>query len=290
MCSTESSVHVADIYSDERRGKRVKIGFFDSGLGGLSVLHKALGILSGNEYIYYADEKNVPYGEKTREQIIAFTDNAVSFMVSHGAKAIVIACNTATSCAINTLREKYGSEIPIVGMEPAVKLAMDKYNTDGRRVLITATPVTVREKKLASLIERVDTHHSSDTLALPELVRFAESMEFDSPGVNDYLKQKLSYFELDKYSSLVLGCTHFNYFKDTFAKLLPSGVALVDGCEGTVKQLAHLTGIPLVSSGDKYPQSKTDFYFSGRACTQEEVERIKLYLKRLDGMQKISHS
>ena len=136
----------------------------------------------------------------------------------------------------------------------------------------------------------MDTHHSSDTLALPELVRFAESMEFDSHRVNDYLKQKLSSFELDKYSSLVLGCTHFNYFKDTFAKLLPSGVALVGGCEGTVKQLAHITGIPLVSSGDKYPQSKTDFYFSGRACTQEEVERIKLYLKRLDGMQKISHS
>ncbi len=264
----------------------MRIGFFDSGLGGLSVLHSAFGMIPCRNYIYYADEKNVPYGEKSREQIISFTDDAVSFMIEKGADAIVIACNTATSCAINFLREKYGEKTPIVGMEPAVKPAVEN-NSLGKRVLVTATPVTVREQKLARLIERVDTNHAADTLALPELVRFAERLEFSTEKVKSYLAEKLGAYKLDSYSSLVLGCTHFNYFKDTLSMLLPHGVMLVDGCEGTVRHLAELMNIPFGKGADN-PQ--VEYYFSGRACNEAELERINILHSRLAQMEKITKS
>ena len=101
----------------------MKIGIFDSGIGGLSVLYEAMQLLPHEQFIYYADEKHVPYGEKTREEIIGYVDEIIQFMIDHDCKAIVIACNTATSAAVALMRKKY--DIPIIGMEPAVKKAVD---------------------------------------------------------------------------------------------------------------------------------------------------------------------
>ena len=122
----------------------MKIGFFDSGIGGLSVLHHALKVFPNEQFLFFADKKHVPYGEKTSEQVLEYTSEAVEFMIENDVKAIVIACNTATSVAITTLREKY--DLPIIGMEPAVKKALDENDT--MRVLVCATPITVRGKKL----------------------------------------------------------------------------------------------------------------------------------------------
>lgn len=97
----------------------MKIGIFDSGIGGLSVLYEAMQLLPHEQFIYYADEKHVPYGEKTREEIIGYVDEIIQFMIDHDCKAIVIACNTATSAAVALMRKKY--DIPIIGMEPAEK-------------------------------------------------------------------------------------------------------------------------------------------------------------------------
>ena len=103
----------------------MKIGIFDSGIGGLSVLYEAMQLLPHEQFIYYADEKHVPYGEKTREEIIGYVDEIIQFMIDHDCKAIVIACNTATSAAVALMRKKY--DIPILGMEPAVKKAVDLF-------------------------------------------------------------------------------------------------------------------------------------------------------------------
>ena len=96
----------------------MKIGIFDSGIGGLSVLHQAMIIMPEADYIFYADVDNVPYGEKTKEEVRKLVDHAVGFLVDKGCQAIVLACNTATSAAISYLREKY--KLPIIGIEPAV--------------------------------------------------------------------------------------------------------------------------------------------------------------------------
>ena len=209
----------------------MKIAFFDSGIGGLSVLAEALGRFSGVEFLYFADEDHVPYGTKSRAEIVRLSLDAVGFLVSHGAEAVVIACNTATSAAISELRSAFS--VPIIGMEPAVKLAADRYGS--RPTLLIATPLTIAGEKLARLVRRLECETWS--LPLPRLVEFAQDLEFDSPAVRTYLQGELGKFELARLGSLVLGCTHFNYFKDVLREILPPHVRIIDGIDGTLNRL-----------------------------------------------------
>ena len=259
----------------------MKIGFFDSGIGGLCVLHSAAKVIPCGDYIYYADEDNVPYGEKTRGEILAVSDKAVSFLLEKGARIIVIACNTATSAAVSVLRERYS--VPFVGMEPAVKPAVSRAN--GKRVLVTATPFTIREEKLQKLLDAYDKDKIVDVLALPELVGYAERLEFVSGKIEAYLKERFSSFDMSRYGSIVLGCTHFNYFKDSFRAVLPKDISLVDGIRGAVNQLISLmreTDDPEIACG------RTEYYISGRPVTDTGVlEKFKTLHKRLDCMELI---
>ena len=253
----------------------MKIGIFDSGIGGLSVLYEAMHLLPHEQFIYYADEKHVPYGEKTKEEIIGYVDEIIQFMIERDCKAIVIACNTATSAAVSIMRKKY--HIPIIGMEPAVKKAVDLYGN--QKVLVCATPITVKGKKMLDLVERVDKDHLVDLVALPKLVRFAERLEFESEDVLAYLKEALSCFDFEEYGSLVLGSTHFNYFKDSFHKLLPQ-VHLLDGNLGTINYL--IKNIELEDL-----ESSVEYYYSGQRVLGKELQRIECYLKRLEKMKDI---
>jgi glutamate racemase len=258
----------------------MKIGFFDSGLGGLSVLYQAQRELPGEQFVYYADEEHVPYGEKSRAEIEGYVADIIGFLLRQDVKAIVIACNTATSVATKEFRSRF--PVPIVGMEPAVKKALDLYGAGGKRVLAAATQVTVTGGKMRHLLANVDKTHLTDLVALPGLVRFAERGEFDSAAVDDYLRAELGKFDLSRYSSFVLGCTHFNFFKEPLRRLLPREVRFVDGNEGTVRQLAR----ELERSGrlEKLPQ-QTKYYFSGRAATAErDLERLSACLERLAKM------
>lgn len=214
----------------------MKIAFFDSGIGGLSVVAEALGRFSGAEFLYFADEDHVPYGTKSRAEIVRLSLDAVGFLVSRGADAVVVACNTATSAAISELRGAFS--VPVIGMEPAVKLAADSFGT--RPTLLIATPLTIAGEKLARLVGRLECETWS--LALPRLVKFAQELEFDSPAVWAYLREELAKFELERLGSLVLGCTHFNYFKDVLREILPSHVRIIDGIDGTLNRLASELG------------------------------------------------
>ena len=120
----------------------MRIGFFDSGIGGLTVLSEALKRLPNHEYLYYADTQHAPYGPKPKEEVREYVFHAIDFLVDEGAEIIVIACNTATSIAVAELREKYS--IPIIGMEPAVKPAIEHVANSSKRVLVTATPLTCK--------------------------------------------------------------------------------------------------------------------------------------------------
>ena len=214
----------------------MKIAFFDSGIGGLSVLAEALRRFSGAEFLYFADEDHVPYGTKSRAQIVRLSLDAVGFLVSRGADAVVVACNTATSAAISELRGAFS--VPVIGMEPAVKLAADSFGT--RPTLLIATPLTIAGEKLARLVGRLECETWS--LPLPRLVEFAQDLEFDSPAVRAYLREELAKFELARLGSLVLGCTHFNYFKDVLREILPPHVRIIDGINGTLNRLASELG------------------------------------------------
>ena len=256
----------------------MKIAVFDSGIGGLSVLYEARKALPQEEFVFFADEDNVPYGTKSKEEVQALVADAFDFLVGKGVKAIVVACNTATSAAVTEMRRRY--DLPIIGMEPAAKKALDM---DGEhRVLVVATPVTVKGNKMKVLIEHVDKQHLVDLHPLPRLVEYAESQEFNSQAVLDYLARELSVYDFSQYSSLVLGCTHFNYFKDTFREILPGNVSLVDGNGGTVRELIRrLKERNLLEKN----APATEYYYSGRRVQdKEELHRLESYLQRLGRM------
>lgn len=260
----------------------MKIGIFDSGMGGLCVLHHAKKMIPHAEFIYYADEKHVPYGEKTEAQVRGFIEEILGFMIAQGVDAVVIACNTATSVATMEFREQF--PVAIVGMEPAAKKAIEMYRDSGKRVLVAATPITIAGRKLNSLLEQVDKDHIVDKIALPKLVRFAERGEFFSEDVEAYLREELGKFELNQYAALVLGCTHFNYFKECFQRVFPGVIHFVDGNEGTVRQLLRV--IPTVQ--DPAQKQTVSYYFSGEPVNEEETARINVYLKRLEEVYPIS--
>ena len=256
----------------------MKLAFFDSGIGGLSVLHHARKILPREDFIFFADEDNVPYGTKTRQEVLRFVDAAFDFLTTQKVSAIVVACNTATSVAVKKMREKY--PVPIIGMEPALKLALDTF--PARKVLVAATAITITGEKIRRLIKNLHAENFAELRALPGLVEFAERQEFNSPDVENYLRGELTY-DWENFSSLVLGCTHFNYFKDTLRKILPAHVKILDGNAGTVNELIRRTN----PTGDG--RGSVKFFYSGRKVTDAaEISRLEKFLRRLDEMEDIT--
>jgi len=258
----------------------MRIGFFDSGIGGLTVLHETIRILPHEDYIYYADELNVPYGSKPKEEVKKYVFAAVDFIYKQGVKAIVIACNTATSVAINELRAKYS--IPILGMEPAVKPAVEINREGKKRVLVTGTPLTLKEEKLHNLIAKLDNEHVVDLLPLPGLVEFAERCEFNEEVVLPYLQEQLNKYDPGNYEAIVLGCTHFSYYKDLFRKIFATPVSILDGNLGTAKNLRRiLEGMNLTNEGS----GRITFYNSGTLVEEKtELARYQRLFARLDAL------
>ena len=270
----------------------MRIGFFDSGIGGISVLTEAVRHIPGQEWLFDADTDHVPYGEKGAAEIAHYTTENARFLLSEGAEAIVVACNTATAAGIRLLREM--TDVPVIGMEPAVKPAVEFTDAAGKkkRILVTATAVTLREAKLKDLIGRVDPEHRVDLLPLPGLVPLAEREAFDSEETRRYLTEALSDVDPEDYSALVLGCTHFIYFLPLFRDILGPGVRLIDGNAGTVRRLADVCGLAVrgekaLNDGQEETPRIT-WYQSGRPVTDAETlafygrlqERIK-FLKNL---------
>ncbi|MFW5982014.1 MAG: glutamate racemase [Halanaerobiaceae bacterium] len=240
----------------------MRIAFFDSGMGGITVLKDALKFMPEENYLYYADTENVPYGTKERAEVREYIFKAVEFIFKKNIDVLIIACNTATSIAIKDLRAKY--TIPIIGMEPAVKPAVERCGN--KRVLVTATPLTLKEDKYENLVSRLKADNIVDSLALPELVEMAENFQFNKTFVRNYLLEKLSAYNLDLYSTIVLGCTHFIYYKNLFARILPKHIDIIDGNRGTINHLLRLLKLNAYRSIEDISFAKNsiniDFYIS----------------------------
>jgi glutamate racemase len=214
------------------------IGFFDSGIGGLTELAESLRRLPAEDYIYMADTLHVPYGTKSKEDVRTFILGAVGTMMLEGIDALVVACNTATSIAVTELRELY--PLPIVGMEPAVKPAVEMNRATGKRVLVFATPLTLQLPRYYALVSRVDEGGIVDSLPLPELVDYCECLQFDKTIIGEYFRDKLARYDLDEYGIVVLGCTHYSFYTAILREILPPHIQIVNGNAGTVKRLSAL--------------------------------------------------
>lgn len=216
------------------------IGFFDSGIGGLTVLREACDILPNEDYIYYGDNKNAPYGDKKEEQIQELTLACGEFLFRKGVKAIVIACNTATSTAVFLMREKY--KFPVISMEPAVKPAVQQLKNG--KVLVLATPVTVSQQRYKQLLHTVGHEDRIISVGMSGLVELVEAGDFASPAIEECFSCLLQDYEGMETDAIVLGCTHYSFLRENISNYakrhLKGNPVILDGNGGTVRQLKRV--------------------------------------------------
>lgn len=210
------------------------IGVMDSGMGGISVLRELVALMPNEDFVFYGDSANAPYGSKTTEEIYRLTENVVEKLIERNVKAVVIACNTASSAAGARLRAKY-PELPIIAIEPALKPAV--IACPGGRVLVLATEATLREKKFAGLMDTWKDRANIIKLPLPGLPEFVERGELDSPDLRSFLKGYFDTVGPDPIDGVVLGCTHYPFVRKVIGELLGSQVRIFDGAAGTARQL-----------------------------------------------------
>ncbi len=225
------------------------IGVLDSGLGGISVLRELVREMPGENYIYYGDSANAPYGVKTHGEITELCERVVAKLLEHGVKAVVIACNTATSVAAGHLRKKY-PDLPIIGEEPALKPAVE--NSCGGTCVVMATKATLEGEKFRTLLEKYAVGKKVVPIPAPKLVEFVESGIFGGEEVEAYLKELFAPLGGEKPESVVLGCTHFPFVANSVKKVLGDGVKIYDGGHGAALQTKRvLDGKGLLSPAEK---------------------------------------
>ena len=224
------------------------IAVFDSGVGGVSVLRELRRLMPGERFYYFGDSANAPYGRKTTDEVRRLTLAAgKKLLVEQDCKALVVACNTATAAAIMELRAQYPDRI-IVGIEPALKLACDRH--PGSTIGIMATDVTLREQKLAALMERVKRDCRVIRVHAPGAVELVEAGKCDTAEAAALMEQLLGPYA-GQLSALVLGCTHYPFLKKAMARVLGPAVELLDGGEGTARETRRrLSEAGLLNDGE----------------------------------------
>ncbi len=242
------------------------IAVFDSGLGGVSVLKEMIKIMPHEDFYYYGDSSNAPYGTKRLEEVRRLTIVHTEDFIKMGAKGVVIACNTATSAAVRKLREMYPN-LPLVGIEPAVKPAVEKYPHG--RILVMATPITIREEKLHHLIERFGGEAEVIPLACPGLMDFVEAGNIDSPEVYGFMRDILEPYK-EGLDGVVLGCTHYPFVKKTIVRILGEDVDIFDGGEGTAKEIKRRMEVAGVLRKDAQKLGSITFANSDKSQQKEE--------------------
>lgn len=212
------------------------IAVFDSGVGGISVLRQLRNVMPNERYLYFGDSANAPYGTKSSREVRELVLAVARHLVAQGVKALVVACNTATAVAIDSLREAY-PDLIVVGIEPALKVGADKY--PGGHIGVMATPVTLEGEKFHRLLERFTDLCQVSLISAPGLADLVEEGKQNGPEGEKLLRRLLEPYQ-GKLDALVLGCTHYPFARETIQKVLGNGTELLDGGEGTASQTKHL--------------------------------------------------
>ena len=210
------------------------IGFFDSGLGGISVLRRTRQLLPGEDYLYYGDSLHAPYGIHSAQQVQTLCVSAVENLLQQGVKAVVLACNTATSAAAEILRQRY-PELPIIGTEPALKPAAEQF--PGGRILVMATEMTLQEQKFAELWAQYREQAEIEPVACSGLMEFVEQGLLDGPEVEDFLREKLTPYLQKTVDAVILGCTHYPFLRPVIRRVVGEKPAILDSADGVARQL-----------------------------------------------------
>ena len=243
------------------------IAVFDSGVGGISVLKELYKLMPNENYIYFGDSANAPYGSREVLKVKELSVANTMMLMALGAKAVVIACNTATSVAAAYLRDKY-KEFPIIGVEPALKPAV--LSKENSAIAVMATPITLREEKFNKLMASFEDKAKIIPVPCEKLAGMIEKGVLSGSEIEDYIKELFE--PLGKIDSVVLGCTHYPFIKDSIKKVL-GDVLLFDGGEGTARETKRrLFDLDLLN------ESKDSGEIAFLSSSEDEAE-IELYKK-----------
>ena len=259
----------------------MKIGFYDSGLGGIKTLKDILDMGLKEEIDFLADEKNKPYGTKAPELVKEIAIENIQKLVDLGCKIIVVACNTATSVAIKTLRKRF-PKMEIIGTEPAVKLAVKEQSN--KKILVIATTITVNGEKLHNLINTLEAEKNIELLATDKLVTLIEDENFSNnqKEVNQYICDFLKPYNLEEYSHIILGCTHFPIVKDNIEELVKDyDIKVIDGNEGIGNNLLNKISEYKKENLQNKDESKHDVKMINTLPSKAFEKRTREILKEL---------
>ncbi|WP_457610439.1 glutamate racemase [Lutibacter sp.] len=260
--------------------KKQPIGIFDSGIGGTSIWKEVIKLLPNENTIYLADSKNAPYGEKSKEEIISLCIKNTELLISKGCKLIIVACNTATTNAIDYLRKNY--TIPFIGIEPAIKPAALLSKTGAVGILATKGTLA------SELFEKTTANYTKNITTLEQdgegLVELIENGELNSQKLNElltsYIKPMLNY----NIDHLVLGCTHYPYLIPQIKKIVGENVKIIDSGEAVARQTkAILKKHNLMLTSQK--KSKHLFYSNIETNVLSEILSdvlVKFTVEKLD--------
>ena len=209
------------------------LGLFDSGVGGLSVARELMRQAPAQPMLYFADQANAPYGQRSLAEIRRLAEGISRFLLEEGAQVIVVACNTASAAALHWLRERF-SEAPFVGMEPAIKPAAERSRT--RHVGVIATEATFQGELFASLMDRFATGIRVHTQSCPVLVPLVEAGELDSERARAALRSYLTPLLEAGIDELVLGCTHYPFLSPLIEQTVGREVEIVDPAPAVARQ------------------------------------------------------
>lgn len=254
--------------------KKGNIGIFDSGIGGVTVLREIVKILPNENYIYYSDSKNNPYGDKTKEEIINRCEELFKFLLEKNCKAIVIACNTASAISSGYLREKY-KNIPIIAIEPAYKMVHD-YSYD-KETIVMATKGTIESEKFNLLYHKYNNHKTT----LLECVGLADVIEEgNEEKIKDYLEKNIGKYK-GKVENVVLGCTHYPLVQKEIRQVLGGDVRFFNGANRLAVHLKEvLEGRNLINNNEK--NGKIEFIDSSVEEEKRKKKERRFY-KFLEG-------
>ncbi len=209
------------------------IAVFDSGVGGISVLKELVALMPEENYIYYGDSANAPYGSKPVETVRHLATNCVEHLMAMGAKAVVIACNTATSIAAESLRKKH-KDVPIIGVEPALKPAV--LSSEHPTVAVMGTPITLQEEKFHRLMQAFSDQATILPVVCDRLAAMIEGGTLEGEELSTYLQTLFAPYRGKTLDAVVLGCTHYPFVRKAIKAVVGKDVRLFDGGAGTARE------------------------------------------------------
>lgn len=247
------------------------IGVFDSGVGGLSVWREIVRLAPHEDTVYLADQAHVPYGGRSLTEVRAFSEGIARFLLDQGAKIIVVACNTASAAALYALRRTF-PQVPFVGMEPAVKPAVER--TSNGVVAVIATEATFQGELFASLLERYAHDVEVLTQVCPGLVEAVEAGALDTPGTAALLRRCLTPLLEAEVDQLVLGCTHYPFLRSTIEAIVGADVSIIDPAPAVARQTASVLARRQAEASGETPGQHVFLTSGDDNCFSRTIDRL----------------